>query len=106
MDGLWKYHTSGGLYHALNAGPGPGSYIDNNIYTFVGLNVCSFRRSAAIFENFILRKFRPDGQQVCSYITNCENRNIRIAKSRNLQKLKHIRVVADNPPKLVRAEKS
>ena len=95
MDRLWKYHTSGGLYHALNAGPGPGSYIDYNIYTFVGLNVklCSFCRSAAIFENFIPLKFRLDGQQVCSYITNCENRNVKIAKSRNLQKLKHIRYV-------------
>ena len=34
--------------------------------TFAGLNFCSFCGSAAIHESFILRKFRPVFQQVCS----------------------------------------
>ena len=47
--------------------------------TFVGLNF--FCESVAICKIFIPQKFRPDGQQVCGYVTNYENINAKIAKN-------------------------
>ena len=59
--------------------------------TFTGLNFRGFRGSIASREGFIPRKFRPDRQRLCNYVTNRENKNAKTAKIGNPRKLKRIR---------------
>ena len=58
---------------------------NNTVYalTFAGLNFRGFRGSIAIRESFIPRKFRPDMQRLCDYVTNRENKNAKTAKIGN-----------------------
>ena len=62
--------------------------------TFAGLNFRSFRGSIDIRESFILQKFRPDGQHLCNYITNCDNNNAKTTKIGNLRMFNPAKVIA------------
>ena len=56
----------------------------------VCFNFCVFYRSVAIHESFILRKFRPDGQHLCDYVTNCEkSANHKTGNSRKIKNIQY-----------------
>ena len=57
----------------------------------IRFNFRGFRGSIAIRESFIPRKFRPDRQRLCNYVTNRENKNAKNAKVLTPRKLKCIR---------------
>ena len=64
-------------------------------FKFCGVKLSWFLRISSHLRKFHPMKFRPDGQRLCDYVTNCKNKNAKIGNPRkfNPRKLKRMRYI-------------